>query len=225
MNDFHADAERILLVHDEAVDRLRQSDLKGRVRLGCADDVIAERLAVSLARFRRVHPEVRLEVVVDTSPSLKWRFLEGELDTAIVQQHSGLGAQRVLWREQPPWELQREAMVDALRPLPIVSFGKPCDYWAAATQALGNAGIDWFPVLECSSTTAVRSAIAAGVGVGILAARHFDPVANALTQSENLPRLPIHDFILLEAGEEKPSATALIAILLDEFGISEQAAA
>ncbi len=217
--DLMSDALRVLAAHDVAVDRLRRSDLEGRVRFGCAEDLIAERLAGVLGRFQRFHPAVRLEVVVDASAVLRRRVATGDLDTAIIQQPSG-GGGRFLWREQPLWVRSRDTVIDRRRPLPLVTFGEDCVYRAVAGSALDQAGIAWFPVLECFSVTGVRAAIAAGVGVGVLAARHLDARLEALDGDDGLPMLGENDFVIVDARDGADTLAAhLIELVLEELQV------
>jgi len=214
--DFLADAMRVLSAHDQAIDSLRRSDLAGRVRFGCAEDLIAERLSDVLSRFQRLHPGVRLEVVVDASLVLKRRVESGDLDSAIVQQEAGGPAGQFLWREQPLWVGAPDARIGEERPLPLVTFGKDCVYRAAAAAALEAAGIDWYPVLECSSVAGVRAAVAAGIGVGVLAERHFDNATPPLVELTSLPLLSENDFILL-GGKANAALAALTELMLQKL--------
>lgn len=221
--DLLSDAERILGAHDQAVDKLRRSDLEGRVRFGCAEDVIAERLAGVLGRFRRLHPGVRLEVVVDASGPLKARVEAGVLDTAIIQQPAGESAGRPLWREQPIWARGREMTLDTAEALPLVTFGTDCVYRAAAGAALDRAGIEWFPVLECFSIAGVRSAIAAGIGVGVLARRHLDARLEVVGE-DVLPPLAENEIVLAgPAAQAGTPLAALTELMLDELTVPGRA--
>lgn len=216
-SDLLPDAEQILSVHDLAVDRLRRSDLEGRVRFGCAEDLIAERLAGVLSRFQRTHPGVRLEIVVDASAVLERRVELGDLDTAIVQRPASETGDHLLWREQPLWVRSHGSAIDEARPLPLVTFGEACVYRAAASVALDQAGIAWFPVLECFSIAGVRSAVAAGIGIGVLAQRHLDSRL-VITDEPRLPKLPENDFILVgpPVGTTTPVAV-LTDLMLEEL--------
>lgn len=218
--DLLSDAERVLSAHDQAVDRLRRSSLRGRVRFGCAEDLIADRLAGVLSRFRRMHPGVQLEVVVDPSPVLQQRVDDRDLDAAIVQRPAGADDAHRLWREQPLWVCGQDAPLDLASPVPLVTFGPACVYRAAANAALDCAGVAWFPVLECPSLAGVRSAIAAGIGIGVLAERHLDARLHVMEGTDWLAPLPENDFVL--AGPTAPAGTpvaVLTNLMLDELAV------
>ncbi len=57
-------AKRLLDLNDEAVDRLRGTELEGWARLGLAQDFAESWLPAVLKRFSRAYPRVRIEVQV-----------------------------------------------------------------------------------------------------------------------------------------------------------------
>lgn len=222
--DLLSHAARVLAAHDAAVDHLRRSDLAGRVRFGCSEDLIAERLAGLLARFRRGHPDVRLEIVVDTSTALRQRFERSDLDAALVQIPLGEGqpAGRALWRERPRWLVGPDSSLLVQRPLPLVTFGEACVYREAATRALAAVGVPWFPVLECPSLAGVQAAIRAGVGIGVLARRHLAEGLVEAPASAGLPPLPENLFALLaDPAAAKPATLALTDLMRAELAESD----
>lgn len=224
--DLLAHARRVLAAHDAAVEHLRRSDLAGGIRFGCSEDLIAERLAGLLARFRRSHPGVRLEIVVDTSIALRRRFEGGELDAALVQVPLGGGTGgglpgQPLWRERPRWLVGADLGLLDQRPLPLVTFGEACVYREAARSALAAASLPWFPVLECPSLAGVQAAIRAGVGVGVLARRHLVEGLAEAPASAGLPALPENAFALLADAGAKPATLALTELLRDALSERE----
>ncbi|MGF1529028.1 MAG: LysR family transcriptional regulator [Candidatus Competibacterales bacterium] len=216
-----AHAVRVLVAHAAAVAHLLRSELRGRVRFGCAEDLIAERLAQVLGRFRRTHPGVRLEVIVDTSSALHARVTAGEIDAALVQQGVGVGEGVVLWREEPLWVGSVDVALP-MEPLPLVAFGRDCLYRQLACAALDRRGAPWFPVLEAPSIASVRAALLAGVGVGVLAARHMVTGLVALDTSL-LPPLPPLDYALIGQGSaEVPATRALVTEVREALGLGSR---
>ncbi len=65
-------ARRLLALNDEALSALEQTHLRGRVRLGSTQEVANGGLADLLARFTRLHPDVELEMRVDSNMALQW---------------------------------------------------------------------------------------------------------------------------------------------------------
>ena len=77
-------AKRLLELNDEAVDRLRGTELEGWARLGLAQDFAESWLPAVLKRFSRAYPRVRIEVQVGLGAQLIEKTLKDELDVALV---------------------------------------------------------------------------------------------------------------------------------------------
>src|SRR3977135_757286 len=100
-----------------------------------------------LADFMVMHPDARIEVVVDTSQALVDAMEAGKLDQAITVQvntrlpHGTLGLGRMRWIGN-----RQRSLIDG-RPLPLVMLEEPCAFRRAALAALDEAGIPWRIVL------------------------------------------------------------------------------
>ncbi len=211
-------AERVLDAHDEAVSHLTGAVASGGpLRFGCAEDLIVSHLGGILARFRALAPGVQMEIVVDQSAVLRRRVAEGDLHAAVFQASLG-GAPAdatVLWREPPLWVRAPGSAVERQRPLPLVTFEQGCMYRAVAGQTLDNAGISWYPVVECASVAGIRAAVEAGVGVGMLAPRQLGRGVEVVPAGGLLPVLPESEFVLLRSSLlDGGTATAVLAELL-----------
>ncbi len=63
---------------------------QGRLRFGCFPTVLGTLMPAAFARFRRLHPDVRLTVVDDHLHRLVPRLENGELDLAVIYDHEAL---------------------------------------------------------------------------------------------------------------------------------------
>ncbi len=208
-------ARRVLQAHDEAVEHFTRPNLNGRVRFGCAEDLIASHLGGLLERFRSLHPDVQLEIVVDLCPSLSQRVDSGDLDAAVVQFPEGsTTVGRVLWREQPMWVCGQGWVWGTGRSLPIVTFDHRSMYAEFVIEQLEASGLDWYPILECGSAAGVKAAVAAGVGVGILSSRQHGDQLGLVPESMGLPALPRCEFVLLSSNLEPTPPTAVLTELI-----------
>ena len=63
---------------------------RGRLRFGCFPTVLGTLMPATFARFRRLHPDVRLTVVIDHLHRLVPRLESGELDPAVIYDHNAL---------------------------------------------------------------------------------------------------------------------------------------
>ncbi|WP_367190422.1 LysR family transcriptional regulator [Burkholderia sp. Ed8] len=77
-------ARRILSLNDEAVGRLRPSNVAGSIRMGAPHEYNAALLPAILGKFSKDYPNVTLEVVCDLSKNLLARQKKGQLDIVIA---------------------------------------------------------------------------------------------------------------------------------------------
>lgn len=170
-------AERIIDAHDEAVEHLSRSDLEGVVRLGTNEDLRGGALADVLARFGRMYPQIRLDVRVHLSGSVKEWLEDGEVDLAVVQipTNEVQPDDVVLWTEPLQWVHAADHSFSRDEVVPIVSFGPGLVYLDAAEESLKRAGVRWRTVLECPMLSGVQAAVEAGLGVSALNPRNFTP--------------------------------------------------
>ena len=213
-------ARRILLAHDEAVKYFtRESSLKGRVRFGCVEDLIASRLGRLLGRFRSLHPDVQLETVVDVCLSLRQRVGSGDLDVAVMPlPPGGTTVGRVLWDEQPRWVCSQTWPGRWGDALPVVLFNHRSLYTQAVIQQLESHALDWYPIVECSTAAGMKAAIATGVGVGVLSLRQSGHQLAPVSDDLGLPAPPRCEYVLLRS-ELEPTlpVAALIELIVNEL--------
>ncbi len=77
------DARRLLQLEEAARRRLTAPRLSGVVRLGAVEEVAGGSLPPALGRFARLHPNVRLEVLVGVSAELIEQLDAGGLDVVL----------------------------------------------------------------------------------------------------------------------------------------------
>lgn len=159
-------AREVLAASARARDAVRGVVLEGPVRFGAVQDFAEGPLAAALAAFAARHPDVRLEVRVAGSADLRARADAGELDLALV---FVARSRRALLREPMIW--LGDPALAARDPVPLVVLDPPCPFRTAALAALRRAGRRTFPALTTPSLSALRAAVAAGLGVGCRTAR------------------------------------------------------
>lgn len=213
------DARMLVETHDRAVARLHSSELTGHVRVGSNEEVDPARMAAVLGRFKRVHPGATLEFLVEHTEHLVERVHNGDIDVAVVQvDDAHLEADdEVLWSDQLCWATCCENdFADGV--VPLITFGEHCFYRPLSEPLLAAGGIDFNVSFSVSSTSGVRAAIEAGLGVGVLSRRYLggDVVEWATAQRlEPLP--PVYQ--IARVGPETPSAIvgALLESIVDEL--------
>jgi DNA-binding transcriptional LysR family regulator len=160
-----------------AVQRYRDGRL-GRVRLGTSTAVCTHLLPPILARLRSEYPKLEVFITVDTMESVVARIVANELDvgavTLPIKQHAAIevtplrhdpiqaffpGAERGLPREATPQYLGGRNL--------ILSDRRSQTYKIIA-EWFERANVELKPVMEIGNTEAIKTLVAAGIGVGIL---------------------------------------------------------
>ena len=172
--DLLAHAEEIIEVYDRAVDRMRRSELRGALRLGCSAVVAAGGLAAVAGRFRRTHPDIDLTIRVDMSPPISRMLDKGEIDVAllnVVDVGDAVRPTDVVWRREQLQVVQGlGADLDGADPVPLVTQGVRGLLDQYLMPALIEAGHNYRIAAEWPSIKGVLDAIEAGLGVGIVPA-------------------------------------------------------
>ncbi|MEM9565539.1 MAG: LysR substrate-binding domain-containing protein [Actinomycetota bacterium] len=165
---------KMVQLHDEAVERLRRSDLQGVVRLGSNEDLRGGDLADVLARFGRMYPQVRLDVEVQLSGTVAEWLDDGAVDVAVLQVLADQVRPDdvVLWRDDLRWVAGGGHTFDPDEIVPVVSFGPGLIYHDQMIESLTRRGIGWRTVLECPMLSGVVAAVEAGLGIAALHTRN-----------------------------------------------------
>lgn len=205
-------ARRILQLHDEAGARLAAPDLDGAVRFGVPEYVRQAEVAGLIARFHRVHPRVRLDLVVGPSSDLLGRLAAGELDLAVAVDCSGdADAGEVLWREPRVWLASADASPEREDPLPLALFQPPCFTRTEVVAALDRAGVAWRIAATSPGSSALLSAAQAGIAVTALPESAAGPGLRVVGAREGLPPLPDYRFALFGLRADAPPSVRRFA--------------
>ncbi|MCY1518010.1 HTH-type transcriptional regulator YofA [compost metagenome] len=193
-------ARRILALHDEAEEVLRNQQSEGVLRLGVPEDFAAERLMPLLAEFAETHPLVRLEVTSGLSPELLRLYRGGEFDLLLTKQMDAAADCLAAWPEPLCWVDSRQRPALARDPLLLVAFPPGGLYRQEMIQALEVNGRNWRIGYSSASLASVCAAVAAGLGISLLPRRVLLPGHRVLTAESGLP--PIDGMHLLLYGRE-----------------------
>ncbi|WP_427023933.1 LysR substrate-binding domain-containing protein [Aureimonas ureilytica] len=204
---------RILALADEAIGRLTDSRMIGRVRLGTPEDFATTHLSGVLAAFARAHPGVALEVTTDLTLNLVDRFGAGEFDIVLIKRDPVGPSDGVrVWREPLVWTCSAEQSAgfeDPAKDLPLVVSPHPCVYRRRALRALDQAGRNWHVVYTSTSLAGAQAAVRAGLGVTVLPAGMVPPDFKKLDAKAGLPLLPEAEIALMLAQPVDPATDRL----------------
>lgn len=160
-------ARRILDLNDEAVAALRGRAVEGQVRLGLPADFAETWLPMALGRFKRSHPAVRIDAVVDRNRKLLERLDKGELDLVLAI-GSGTRSDAVMLAQLPLVWISAASAQPAWspgEPVPLAMYEPPCFFRQRALDALDAAGVPWRIAFTSPSLHGLWAAVAAGLGV------------------------------------------------------------
>lgn len=213
-------ARRIIDSHDEALAHFTPSTLKGCVRLGATEQMPLAQLAPLLAKFSRQHAQVEVRLVIEQSQVLRAALANGELELAIHQDfaHRIDPADHLLWSEKIHWCAPPGWQHSAATAIPLVTFGPDCYYRRLAQELIQAAGLQSRIAVECPSAQGVLSAIACGLGVGLINKGSLDGrVEIHQVLERQLPLPEVSNLLRLGNQPNDSSVTALQQILTQAF--------
>ena len=185
-------AERILVLHDEAFVACHAphaGSATGPRTVAFLEDLAVATLPGVLIDFATVHPDVDLNLIVDSAVALARRDRRGKLDMT-VGDPSVMHAASVRWRTSLPLTWVGVPSFDVARdPLPLVMFAPPCQWRQGVLDALARHRRTWRVVFQSTSLTAVQAAIGAGIGIGALFLANV-PAGCVRVEDKALPALP-----------------------------------
>ncbi|HGQ7335670.1 TPA: LysR family transcriptional regulator [Pseudomonas aeruginosa] len=206
-------ARRLLALNDELAEALSGATVALTVRIGVPDDFAAGRTTERLAAFNRRYPQVKLEVTSGMSRDLSASYDRGELDLMLLKQRRASREALACWPEKTCWvDSARNPCID-LDPLPIVTFPPRGVYRDEMIAALEAVGRRWHISFTSSSLSGLQSAIADGMGIGLLPLRAVSAGHAVLPKNVGLPAVDVFEVALLHRPAADPMVKALARVL------------
>jgi DNA-binding transcriptional LysR family regulator len=202
-------ARRILSLNEEAVGRVREQNIEGRVRLGVMDDYGTLLVPPLLAGFVANFPLIDVEMETGLTSTMTSR-LGKTFDIVIAMHPEGHREGELLRREQAVWAGSTEHRVEQSDPLPVALYPQGCLFRSWAMQALDKAHRPWRLAFVSHSLTAVEAITAQGLAVTVVKSGTFPSSLRRLTARDGLPPLPRAE-IRLHRAPKLPRAATLLA--------------
>src|SRR5262245_48276500 len=175
-----AHARRLAQDADEALAAMRRhrEGWLGRVRLGTSVAVCTYLLPPVLARLRREYPKLEVDIAIGTTENVVSRILANDLDIGVVtmpvKEHAALEIEPL--REDPMMaffpgnerNLPRQVTPQYLAGRNLILNQRLSQTYRIIAQWFLSADIELRPIMELGNTEAIKTLVAAGVGVGIL---------------------------------------------------------
>jgi DNA-binding transcriptional LysR family regulator len=184
-------ARRLLSINDQIV-RLGLAIPRPElvIRVGTSSDFVASVLPRTLARFRESWPDVRFIVRADCFEPLVRELRSGALDVLVGLSPEPAADAHASWAEEVVWVRGDTTQLDRDRPVPLVTYGEPCEYHRLAVAALKLAGLHWEGVFTGPSTASLAAAVEVGLGVMPTLRRVAADLGMTVWAEGLLPKLP-----------------------------------
>ncbi|MEM8837615.1 MAG: LysR substrate-binding domain-containing protein [Pseudomonadota bacterium] len=158
---------------DAALADLRGGGLKGRLRIGMADDESRSELAGIIADFSAYHPDVELEVHCALGAGFAETLKTGALDLAIFEVPEPEKDDLILREDHLIW-MASDMLDTGQESLPIAVFDRDCWWRDLAIRSLDEARQKHRIVFSSESSVGVKAAVEAGIAAGLLSASEED---------------------------------------------------
>ncbi len=191
-----------------------ENRLRGRLRLGVSEDVVANRLTSILEDFIRLYPLVDLELTVALSAVLYQMQDAGDLDLVLAKRHIGETQGRLLYREPLVWLARDpEHVLSRGDALPLIAFPPPSITRRVAQETLDREKMAWRIVCTCGSLSGLTAAARAGMGV-LVQPRSMAPAGLKEVPADSLPVLEDVEFVLVSRRGADAALTEALSDLI-----------
>ncbi|WP_024508701.1 LysR substrate-binding domain-containing protein [Bradyrhizobium sp. ARR65] len=211
-------ARRILDLNDEAVAAIRGRAIDGQVRFGLPADFAETWLPMALGRFKRAHPAVRIEAVVDRNRRLLERLDNGELDLVLAIGNGTRSDAHVLAPLPLAWigpAVSKPVWVRG-EPIPLAMYEPPCFFRQRALAALDKAALPWRIAFTSPSLHGLWAAVEAGLGITLRTAVGLPASLNVLTADLPAVAEPALPVCLHDGGRAlDPTLTSLRSVIVE----------
>ena len=177
------------LAEFERTARLFETPLSGRLRVGIPDDYDDTVFEAALADFSNRNPGVEIVVESGCTSSFARAVAGGGLDIAICSAPESVPGEPLL-SEPTVWVTHERMALTESDEVPLALLDRGCPWCRLPTEALKRAGRGWRVVYSSQSFSSLRSAIRAGLAVGVLPLGCVEPGMRILSSTDGFPELP-----------------------------------
>ncbi|NUT75546.1 LysR family transcriptional regulator [Pseudomonas sp. C1C7] len=208
-------ARRILKLHSEVFNTLREPDMVGTVRIGTPDDYVMRFLPGILRRFAQSYPLIQIEVYCESSKQL---LMRQDLDLSIVTREPGSEIGQLLRKERFVWAEAQCYSAHEQTPLPLAMFNSDCFCRMWACNALDAAGRDYRVAYNSDSLSAIMAVVSAGLAVTAQLESLITQDMRILGEAQDLPILPEASIMLVRnLHNPSPITECLAEHIVDGF--------
>lgn len=213
------DAPTAIQAHDRMVSRLAYPEFTGLIKVGSNEEVGADRIAAILGRFQQTFPGSKVQFEVNQSRLLRPLIEGGRIDVAVVQVTSDelRPDDRILWDDQLVWATHRDLPFLA-GVVPLITYGENGFYRPVLEPVLEQHQIPYRYAVTSPSSAGVQAAVAAGLGVAVLAERLLTADVVQWQRGADLGPLPIaHQIVRSVPGDMADATSVLVEAIATEL--------
>lgn len=212
---FLGPARELVAAHQRAAKALMPENQ--RLTLGVSHHLIGPDMPLLLQAFSQVKPNCIFSLQTGSTRDLLDRYDNGLLDAVIVLRHEEshrdgeiIGTARFIWisaKSHAP--AQNE-------PLALVTQPSPCNIRAITLDALEKTGRVWREAFIGTGAIIIGAAVAANIGVGVVASGAMPEGTQDIGKQLGLPVLPSRD-IILHSRITNSHAKSILDLLIRNF--------
>ena len=187
-------ARRILKLHSEVFNTLREPHMVGLVRIGTPDDYVMRVLPGILQRFSKAYPLIQIEMHCEASTVLMQRR---DLALTVISREPGNDVGELLRSERMVWAAAPCFCVDEHDALPLAISGADCLYTQWALGALDSVERSYRLAYHSTNGAAIQAVVSAGLAAMVSMESLVTADLRILGSEEGLPPLPSMNLRLL----------------------------
>jgi DNA-binding transcriptional LysR family regulator len=205
-------ARQLLSLNDETVAAFQGRQLNGRFRLAATHDLGVNFVPRILCRLADLHPNIGVEVRLDSRASVQRLFDEGLVNLALTNETTAPRANAQQLSSEPlVWMMQRGGQAITRDPLPLAVADVGCAWRDAALDGLARNNID-YRIAYLSDTSAGQvAAVRADLAVSALPLAWSQDNLGEVPADHNLPPLGNTQVHLQHDGSEIATVVAGLA--------------
>lgn len=203
-------ARRILKLHSEVFNTLREPHMVGLVRIGTPDDYVMRFLPGILKQFSKAYPLIQIELHCESSTVLMQRR---DLALTVISREPGKEIGELLRTERMVWAAAPCFCVEEHDAVPLAVSGDDCLYTQWTRAALDACGRDYRLAYHSTNVAAIQAVVSAGLAAMICMESLVTDDLRILGSDEGFPPLPSMNLHLLR----NPHITSPITECLAEY--------
>jgi len=207
-----AHGRRLLALNNEMVSRFVMPEVAGTVQLGATEDIAERILPGLLQRFAQTHCCVTVDVVVNSTASLRESVRNGSMDLALTTfdpKRKRTEDIEPVFQERLAWAGLHNGVAYEKRPLPLSVWEEGCSWRRSALASLEAADIDHRIAFMSAHLSGQRAAILADLAVAPIPVSCCVNGIIELTEQDGLPKLSNYGVGMVM--QKKPSEPAQAA--------------